>query len=107
MASMLLVVLGGYLLGSVPFGYLIVRATRGTDVRSGGSGSTGATNVTRSAGIKAGALPYLFDVGKGVGAVALRRQFTSEPLWIGAVAVATILGHMFPVFLRFKGGKGV
>ncbi|MBK6313549.1 MAG: glycerol-3-phosphate 1-O-acyltransferase PlsY [Blastocatellia bacterium] len=96
-----------YILGAVPFGYVIVRLTSGQDVRGGGSGSIGATNVTRTAGLKAGALTYLLDVAKGMAAVAIMLQFTSEPVWLGLAAAATILGHVFPVFLGFKGGKGV
>lgn len=96
-----------YLLGALPFGYIIVKATQGADVRAAGSGSTGATNVTRAAGLKAGLLTYVFDVLKGLAAVLLMRAVTDDPLWIGGAAVAAILGHMFPVFLGFKGGKGV
>jgi len=96
-----------YLLGAVPFGYLIVKALVGDDVRAAGSGSTGATNVTRRAGLKAGAITYLLDVAKGAAAVSIMRILTDDPLWLGAAAAAAILGHMFPVFLRFKGGKGV
>jgi glycerol-3-phosphate acyltransferase PlsY len=96
-----------YLLGAVPFGYIIVRSLVGADVRAAGSGSTGATNVTRSAGLKAGAITYLLDVAKGVAAVLLMRAVTPDPAWLGAAATAAIVGHMFPVFLRFKGGKGV
>lgn len=96
-----------YLLGAVPFGYLIVKRVAGADVRAAGSGSTGATNVTRRAGFKAGALTYLLDVAKGSAAVLLMRAVTDDPVWIGAAAAAAIVGHMFPVFLAFKGGKGV
>jgi glycerol-3-phosphate acyltransferase PlsY len=91
----------------VPFGYIIVKMHVGADVRAAGSGSTGATNVVRSAGIKAGLLTYLFDVLKGLFAVLVMRAATGEPLWLGAAAVAAILGHMFPIFLGFRGGKGV
>jgi glycerol-3-phosphate acyltransferase PlsY len=82
--------------------------TQGEDVRQVGSGGTGATNVTRRAGLKGGLLTYVFDVTKGLLAVILMRQI--EPanyLWIGLAAIAAIAGHIFPVFLRFKGGKGV
>ena len=96
-----------YVFGALPFGYVIVRLTSGQDVRGGGSGSTGATNVTRTAGLKAGALTYLLDVAKGMAAVAVMRQVTEDPLWLGLAAAATILGHVYPVFLGFKGGKGV
>ena len=96
-----------YLLGAVPFGYIIVRLTHGGDVRAAGSGSTGATNVTRAAGLKAGLLTYVFDVLKGLAAVFVMRAVTDDPLWVGGAAAAAIVGHMFPVFLGFKGGKGV
>jgi acyl phosphate:glycerol-3-phosphate acyltransferase len=97
----------GYLLGAVPFGFLIVKLFRGADVRAAGSGSTGATNVVRSAGIKAGALTYVLDVAKGAAAVLLMRTITPDPWWLGAAATAAIVGHIFPVFLKFRGGKGV
>jgi glycerol-3-phosphate acyltransferase PlsY len=103
----LLAVAASYLLGAVPFGFIIVKLVVGDDVRAAGSGSTGATNVTRRAGLKAGAITYLLDMLKGAAAVLLMRAVTPDPLWLGAAAAAAILGHMFPVFLRFKGGKGV
>lgn len=99
-----------YLLGSIPFGYLFVKYvfTSGEDVRNVGSGGIGATNVTRRAGIKAGLLTYVFDVAKGAAAVMLMRFVAEDDyFWIGAAAIAAIVGHIFPVFLRFKGGKGV
>ncbi len=102
-----LALVAGYLLGAVPFGFIIVKLTAGKDVRAAGSGSTGATNVVRSAGIKAGALTYVLDVAKGAAAVLLMRAVTPDPLWLGAAATAAIVGHMYPIFLRFKGGKGV
>lgn len=103
-------VLIAYLLGSIPFGFLLVKYvfTEGEDVRSVGSGGIGATNVTRRAGMKAGLLTYAFDVAKGFAAVMLMRQVESENyFWVGAAAVAAIVGHIFPLFLRFRGGKGV
>ncbi len=99
-----------YLLGSIPFGYLLVKYvfTSGEDVRRVGSGGIGATNVTRRAGLKAGLLTYLFDVAKGTAAVMMMRLVANDDyLWIGAAAVAAIVGHIFPVFLKFRGGKGV
>jgi acyl phosphate:glycerol-3-phosphate acyltransferase len=99
-----------YLLGAIPFGYLFVKFvfTRGEDIREVGSGGIGATNVTRRAGKAAGFLTYLFDVAKGVAAVLLMRQVAADDyFWIGAAAIAAIIGHMFPVFLKFRGGKGV
>ncbi|HWN97738.1 MAG TPA: glycerol-3-phosphate 1-O-acyltransferase PlsY [Blastocatellia bacterium] len=99
-----------YLLGSIPFGYLLVKYvfTSGEDVRSVGSGGIGATNVTRRAGLKAGLLTYVFDVAKGAAAVLLMRLVAGDDyVWIGAAAIAAILGHIFPIFLGFRGGKGV
>jgi glycerol-3-phosphate acyltransferase PlsY len=103
-------VLIAYLLGSIPFGYLLIKYvfTRGEDVRRMGSGGIGATNVSRRAGWKGGLLTYVFDVAKGAAAVVLMRQVEpADYFWIGAAAVAAIVGHIFPVFLKFKGGKGV
>src|SRR5215467_3351244 len=103
-------VLIAYLLGSVPFGYLFVKYlfTTGEDVRQVGSGGIGATNVARRAGARAGLLTYFFDVGKGVAAVMLMRLVADDNyLWIDAAAIAAIVGHIFPVFLKFRGGKGV
>lgn len=96
-----------YLLGSVPFGYLIVKA-RGADIRKTGSGNIGAANVTRSAGAVAGILTLLLDAGKGYTAVWLARRLThGESTWMMAAAILAVIGHMFPVWLGFKGGKGV
>ncbi|HJQ24964.1 MAG TPA: glycerol-3-phosphate 1-O-acyltransferase PlsY [Blastocatellia bacterium] len=99
-----------YLLGSVPFGYLLIKYvfTRGEDVRRIGSGGIGATNVSRRAGWRGGLLTYTLDVAKGAAAVLLMRQVEpADYTWIGAAAVAVIVGHIFPVYLKFKGGKGV
>ena len=105
-----LLVILAYLLGSIPFGYLLVKYvfTGGEDVRKVGSGSTGATNVMRRAGLKAGLLTYVFDVLKGLAAVLVTKAVIGDDyLWVGAAAVAAIAGHIFPVFLNFRGGKGV
>jgi glycerol-3-phosphate acyltransferase PlsY len=110
MLSRIIFVAIAYLLGSIPFGYLLVKYlfTSGEDVRRVGSGGIGATNVTRRAGIKAGLLTYTLDVAKGAAAVMLMRLVAEDDYaWIGAAAVAAIVGHIFPVFLKFRGGKGV
>jgi glycerol-3-phosphate acyltransferase PlsY len=110
MAIQILFVFIAYLLGAIPFGYLLVKFvfTSGEDIREVGSGGIGATNVTRRAGKTAGILTYLFDVAKGVVAVVLMRQVAEDNyFWIGAAAVAAIIGHIAPVFLKFRGGKGV
>jgi acyl phosphate:glycerol-3-phosphate acyltransferase len=106
-----LVVVAAYLIGSIPSGYLIVTATKGKDVRETGSGGTGATNVTRSAGKAAGVATLVLDVLKGFVAVEIARTVASPDgtvNWTVAMAsVAVVVGHCFPVWLRFRGGKGV
>jgi glycerol-3-phosphate acyltransferase PlsY len=103
-----LVLLAAYLLGAIPFGYLIVRLTQGRDIRQAGSGNIGATNVTRQAGLLAGILTLLLDAGKGYLAVWLAGQWTEgDVLWMAAAAVGAVVGHCFTVFLRFEGGRGV
>jgi len=98
----------GYLLGAIPFGYLLVKRRLGEDVRGAGSGSTGATNVARTAGPALGAATLALDVGKGYAAVALAAWLTGNaPLWMAAAGFAAIVGHSFPVFLGFRGGKSV
>ena len=97
-----------YLLGSIPFGYLVVRTKQGTDVRSVGSGNIGATNVFRAAGRGGAVLTLLLDAAKGYLAVLITAQLTGHASPAVAVsAMAAILGHVFPVFLKFQGGKGV
>jgi glycerol-3-phosphate acyltransferase PlsY len=97
-----------YLLGSIPFGYLIVRWQRGVDVRATGSGSIGATNVMRNLGIMGFVATFILDAGKGLLAVLLASKMTLEnPTWVATAACAAVLGHCFPVWLRFHGGKGV
>jgi glycerol-3-phosphate acyltransferase PlsY len=98
---------GAYLLGSVPFAYLLVRAAGKGDVRQTGSGNVGATNSLRAAGWKVAAVVLVLDIGKGVGAVLAMRAVTRNPEWAAAAAVAAVVGHCFPVWLGFRGGKGV
>ena len=106
-----LVLIAAYLLGSIPFGYLIVRTQTGTDVRATGSGGTGATNVSRRAGKLAGVFTLLLDAAKGALAVVLARSFLTEDFginwWVAGASVIAVLGHCFPVWLGFRGGKGV
>ena len=107
---LVLVVIIAYLIGSIPFGYLIVRATGGGDVRATGSGGTGATNVSRRAGKAAGVVTLVLDLLKGVTAVLVGKlMLTGDNTdWlIAAAAIAVIVGHIFPVWLAFRGGKGV
>jgi glycerol-3-phosphate acyltransferase PlsY len=100
-----------YLLGSIPFGFLLVRVFRKEDIRTMGSGNIGATNVVRSGAKGLGALTFLLDAAKGYVAVFATQWLLGD--WfsgqnIHAIAAAfAVLGHMYPVWLRFKGGKGV
>lgn len=97
-----------YLLGSIPFGLLIVKATAGRDIREAGSGNIGAANVARTAGIVAGALTLLFDAAKGYLSVWIAARATHENIhWMMAAGIFAVIGHMFPLWLGFKGGKGV
>ena len=104
----LLVLPIAYLLGAIPFGYLLVKMKTGADVRGSGSGNIGATNVLRTTGRAAGIATLLLDIGKGYLAVWIAGQLTEmSPLWMSAAALAVMLGHAFPVFLGFRGGKAV
>ncbi len=101
------IVAGAYLLGSIPWSYLIVKLAKGRDVRTVGSGNAGATNVMRAAGKAAGAAALLLDCGKGIAAVAVARGLGASSAVVGGAAAAVVIGHVFPVFLGFRGGKGV
>lgn len=101
--KLILLGLASYLLGSIPFSFLISKIFKGKDIRNYGSGNVGASNVTRALGPKYGAAALTGDVGKGVLAAILVLQLNS-PLYLGAFA---ILGHIFSPFLNFSGGKGV
>lgn len=101
-----LLLAAAYLVGSLPFSYLIVKLRTGRDVRTLGSGNAGATNVTRAAGKAAGLLAALLDLGKGIAVVLLSRGLGAPPALVGGAAFAAVLGHCHPVFLRFRGGKG-
>jgi acyl phosphate:glycerol-3-phosphate acyltransferase len=104
----LVVLLVAYLLGAIPFGYLLVKWTTGGDVRRAGSGNTGATNVLRTSGRAAGIATLLLDIGKGYLAVWVAGRLTQqEPLAMSAAALAVMAGHAYPVFLKFRGGKAV
>jgi acyl phosphate:glycerol-3-phosphate acyltransferase len=95
-----------YLLGSIPFGYLLVRSTEGQDIRKFGSGNIGATNVFRKSRLT-GILTLILDAGKGYLAVVLAGWLGGNMKWQAAAAVCAIIGHVFTIWLRFKGGKGV
>jgi acyl phosphate:glycerol-3-phosphate acyltransferase len=100
--------IAAYLLGSIPFGLFISRLFGRGDLRASGSGNIGATNVARVAGPAAGILTLLFDTGKGYVAVWLAGRYTeSSATWMMLAGLAVLAGHCFPVWLKFKGGKGV
>jgi glycerol-3-phosphate acyltransferase PlsY len=104
----LLVLPVAYLIGAIPFGYLLVKWKTGKDVRFSGSGNIGATNVLRTTGRAAGIATLLLDIAKGYLAVWIAARVTgNDPRWTSAAALAVIAGHAFPVFLRFHGGKAV
>ena len=97
-----------YLLGSIPFGFLIVKFAGGGDIRFRGSGNIGATNVAREAGALPGLTTLLLDGGKGFFSVWLAARVTgANPRWMILAALLTLIGHIFPVWLRFQGGRGV
>lgn len=100
--------LAAYAVGSIPFGYLIMRQAGQGDIRSVGSGNVGATNVARTAGVAAGALTFFLDAAKGALAVWLAAQITGgSVIWMIAAALGAMLGHIFPVWLSGRGGRGV
>lgn len=104
----LAVLLIAYLLGAIPFGYLLVRWKTGADVRAAGSGNIGATNVMRTTGRATGILTLLLDIAKGYAAVWIAGRLTGQDvLWMSLAVLAVMAGHAYPVFLGFKGGKAV
>jgi len=97
-----------YLLGDIPFGYLLVKLTTGRDVRASGSGNIGATNVLRTTGRAAGVATLLLDMAKGYVAVWLEGRLAGGNVeWMSAAALAVMIGHSYPAFLRFRGGKAM
>jgi glycerol-3-phosphate acyltransferase PlsY len=97
-----------YLLGSIPFGLLVAKAFGRGDVRKEGSGNIGATNVSRVAGPLAGILTLLLDGAKGAAAVLVAGRYSNDSaMWMVIAGLAALVGHCFPVWLKFKGGKGV
>jgi acyl phosphate:glycerol-3-phosphate acyltransferase len=97
-----------YVLGAIPFGYLLVKFSSGQDVRDSGSGNIGATNVLRTSGRAAAIATLALDIAKGFLAVWLAARLTGDaPGWTSLAALAVMAGHAFPVFLQFKGGKAV
>ncbi len=103
----LLILLLGYLLGSFPSGYLAGKIIKGIDIRSIGSGSTGATNVLRHIGKRAAIAVFLIDVSKGIISILLAKHFLLNDSWQVTVGLTALLGHIWPVWLKWRGGKAV
>ena len=103
----LLILFLGYLFGSFPSGYLAGKISKGIDIRSLGSGSTGATNVLRHIGKRAAITVFLLDVFKGVISILLAKYFLLNDSWQVAIGLSTLIGHIWPVWLNWRGGKAV
>ena len=104
----LIAIIVAYLVGGIPFGYLLVRWKTGEDVREKGSGNIGATNVLRTTGRAVAVATLLLDIAKGLFAVWLADKLSDgSPAWMSLAALAVMAGHAFPVFLKFQGGKAV
>lgn len=107
MKELLITIAASYLLGSIPFGYLLVKIFRGQDIRQTGSGNIGATNVSRTSPAL-GVLTLVLDALKGLAAVSIARAiFPEHPILAGVAALSAVVGHVFPIWLKFRGGKGV
>ncbi|MCH8229952.1 MAG: glycerol-3-phosphate acyltransferase, partial [Chloroflexi bacterium] len=103
----IVVLVTAYFIGAVPSGVIVGRLWRGVDIRSYGSGGSGATNVARTLGLRAGAAVFASDFGKGIIVAVIARLVSPDAAWLVALAgTVAVLGHMFPVYIRFKGGKG-
>jgi glycerol-3-phosphate acyltransferase PlsY len=102
-----LIVIGAYFIGSLPTALLLVRWVTGSDVRLSGSGNVGATNAARAAGIRIGAVVTLVDMVKGALPVLVMQWFNPSSCWLALTMLAAVVGHIYPVWLRFRGGKGV
>lgn len=100
-------IVAAYLLGSISWSVLVVRVLRGVDVRTVGSGNAGATNVLRAAGKGPALATLVLDAGKGAAAVLTARLLDGGPWVVGLVAVAVVVGHVYPLYFGFRGGKGV
>lgn len=97
----------GYLLGSIPFAFLLSRRLRGIDIRLAGSGNVGAANVLRTSGVRAALAVMALDLAKGAGSVLIVQRWAAGDAAPAAAGLAAIVGHIYPVWLRFRGGKGV
>ena len=107
MSVTFLLLIFAYLMGSIPTGVILSKIFSDIDPRTQGSGNIGATNIYRTAGKKLGIVTLLCDIGKGLIPVWIARSELESHFWIGSVALIGFLGHLYPVFLKFKGGKGV
>jgi len=107
MTSSTLAIIVAYLIGSVPFALLLARRWGAADPRTLGSGNLGAANVLRASGIRAGVIVAVLDVAKGAASVALAMRISNGPVAPAAAGFAAVVGHIYPVWLKFKGGKGV
>ncbi len=106
--SLIGIVVAAYLLGSIPWGVLVTRFFGRSDIRQAGSGNIGATNVARVAGPAAGVLTLLLDAAKGYAAVWIAGRYSNDSaVWMMVAGLAALIGHCFPVWLNFQGGKGV
>ncbi|MFA4858865.1 MAG: glycerol-3-phosphate 1-O-acyltransferase PlsY [Candidatus Margulisiibacteriota bacterium] len=105
LSAILIAVILGYLLGSIPFGVIVAKFSK-VDIQKVGSGNIGATNVLRTLGPVAGTIVFILDLLKGTLATWIAMQMLSDPLWIIIAGSFSVIGHMFPIFLKFKGGRG-
>jgi acyl phosphate:glycerol-3-phosphate acyltransferase len=104
----ILLIVGAYFVGAIPFGLIVAKSVAGVDVREKGSGNIGATNVARSAGKKLGVITLILDAAKGAAPVIVGQYLLEQPLDVVCGAgLASVIGHIFPIYLLFRGGKGV
>jgi glycerol-3-phosphate acyltransferase PlsY len=96
----------GYLLGSIPTAYIVSRIRKGIDIRNVGSRNMGGANVMREIGTHEGVFVGLFDIAKGAGAILIAQALNTSELWVFGAGFAALVGHNFPVFARFRGGRG-
>ena len=102
----ILSIISGYLLGSIPTAYIVSRLRKGVDIRNVGSGNMGGANVMREIGTREGVFVGLFDIAKGAGAILIAQALNVSELWVFGTGFAALVGHSFPVFAGFRGGRG-
>lgn len=107
MIGEVMIVVGAYFLGSLPTALLVVKFVTGKDVRFTGSGNVGGTNAARAAGLRIGAVVTLVDMAKGALPVIVMHWYNPASRWLALTMLAAVVGHIFPIWLRFRGGKGV